>query len=478
MENFDFNYLSKRIKINKRKIYEDINDSDLIDLPTEKINTIKNDKEEKLIQLFDDSDSLEEISPELNKKIKEEEEKSISLSNRSVMVISEGGSSIKKKPSNKDRNVSFVNINISNYKKTFFTEKENKPKEEINNKKSYISRKNILLYDPKIIEEEDLKEEEDNNSADDNSKTKINTKYQSKRFLFEENSDNSQHSSKKLTISKSQDFKKEKKSRLLDEIKNLAKTMNVFLFDTDEYIKINIYPSNTVKEIKTKIIRELKAKKYNLTSTSTDAYDLRLIDEEGDSPDMDFPPLRDYVRVEGLKPIALAFLKNPDYTSKTTNFYGREKSFDMSWIYQKQQNLMFGSFKARNSRFSVVPEEEDEDGPEKYEVKIYYKDIKEENTIKSENIFLNPEDTLNNILEIFFKKNILKFKNVNLYYFVTHNNEEDLENPFNLDINIKYLPPPYELDLCYKIFQDLPQVLNTYQLSVNRNCIEERIKQL
>jgi hypothetical protein len=384
MENFDFNYLSKRIKINKRKIYEEINDADLIDLPPEKIDKIKNNKEEKLIQLFDDSDSLEEILPELNKKIKEEEEKSISLSNQSIMVINEEGSSIKKKRSKKDRNISFVNINIPNYKKKFFTEKENKPKEEINNKKTYISRKNILLYDPKIIEEEDLKEEEDNNSADDNPKSKINTKYQSKRFLFEENLDISHHSSKTLMTSKSQDFKKEKKSRLLDEIKNLAKTINVFLFDTDEYIKINIYPSNTVKEIKTKIIHELKAKKYNLSSTSTDAYDLRPIDEEGDSPDMDFPPLRDYIRVAGLKPQALAFLKNPDFTSKTT----REKSFDMSsFLYQKKQNLMFGSFKARNSRFSVVPEEDDEDGPEKYEVKIYYKDIKEEDVISLSKVF-------------------------------------------------------------------------------------------
>ena len=38
MENFDFNYLSKRIKINKRKIYEeDINDADLAELPPEEI---------------------------------------------------------------------------------------------------------------------------------------------------------------------------------------------------------------------------------------------------------------------------------------------------------------------------------------------------------------------------------------------------------------------------------------------------------
>ena len=97
----------------------------------------------------------------------------------------------------------------------------------------------------------------------------------------------------------------------------------MILFDGDVYIQINIYPSNIIKENKTRIIRELKSKKYNLTNTTTDIYDLGLIDEDRDLPDMDFPPVRDYVCLAGLKPIELAFLKNPDYTVKTT----REKSF-------------------------------------------------------------------------------------------------------------------------------------------------------
>ena len=476
MENFDINFLSRRIKNNKRKLFDTLNDDNLFDLDSEKINKIKKNQEENIIQLFDDSDSLEEISPELYEKKKEEDEKKISLLNN-IKIIGKGGP-IRKKLSFKMRNSSLYNINFSNYKKTFFTEKDCKSKDDLNEKKTYTNKKNILLYDSKIIEEEEQKEEEDNNSVDENSVSKIvKTENRLNMITFEESSDVSSNSNLKLKKSKSKDYtsnSSNKKSRLLDEIKNLSKTINVYLFNSDESIEINILPSNTVKEIKTKIIHELKSKKYNLTSTSTDAYDLRTIDEEGDSPDMDFPALRDYVRVAGLKPQALAFLKNPDFTNNAN----REKSFDLSWIYQKQQNLMFGSFKARNSRFSVVPEEDDEDGPEKYEVKIYYKDIKEEDVIKSENIFLNPDDTLKNILEYFFKKNILKIKNINLYYFVTHNNDEDLENPYNLDINIKYLPPPYELDLCYKFFLDVPQALNIYQYSVNRKRIEERIKQL
>ena len=476
MENFDLNILSNKIKNNKKKIYHKINDIISLDLSPEKLEKMKSNEEEKYIQLFDDSDSLEEISKEISKKIENEEEKKLLLTN-DIKIIGEKGQ-IRKKRSIKFRNSSLINIGMTNYKKSFIIgDGKNKKKEDLNDKQTFTNRKNILLFDTKIIEEEEQNEEDDNNSADDNQMSKIGkTEENLNQIVFKDNIElleSPQKDDFKLKTSKSTEIP-QIKSRLLDKIKNLSKPIHVYIFDSDEYISINIYPSNTVKEIKTKIIRELKSKNYNLTAFSTDAYDLRVIDEIGESPDMDFPPLRDYVQVAGLKPQALAFLKNKKYASKAS----REKSFDQTWVYQKQQNLIFGSFKSRNSRFSVVPEEDDdEEGPDKYEVKIFYKDINKENTFNSENLFLNPEDSLKNILEIFFRKELLKIKNINLYYFITHNSE-DLENPFNLDINIKYLQPPYELDLCYKYFPDQPKALNTYQLSVNRKNVEERLKQL
>ena len=476
MENFDLNILSNKIKNNKKKIYQKINDIVSLDLSPEKLEKMKSNEEEKYIQLIDDSDSLEEISKEISKKIENEEEKKLLLTN-DIKIIGEKGQ-IRKKRSIKFRNSSLINIGMTNYKKSFIIgDGKNKKKEDLNDKQTFTNRKNILLFDTKIIEEEEQNEEDDNNSADDNQMSKIGkTEENINQIVFKDNIElleSPQKDDFKLKTSKSTEIP-QIKSRLLDKIKNLSKPIHVYIFDSDEYISINIYPSNTVKEIKTKIIRELKSKNYNLTAFSTDAYDLRVIDEIGESPDMDFPPLRDYVQVAGLKPQALAFLKNKKYASKAS----REKSFDQTWVYQKQQNLIFGSFKSRNSRFSVVPEEDDdEEGPDKYEVKIFYKDINKENTFNSENLFLNPEDSLKNILEIFFRKELLKIKNINLYYFITHNSE-DLENPFNLDINIKYLQPPYELDLCYKYFPDQPKALNTYQLSVNRKNVEERLKQL
>ena len=476
MENFDLNILSNKIKNNKKKIYQKINDIASLELSPEQLEKMKTNEEEKYVQLFDDSDSLEEISTELCKKIENEEKKKLLLSN-DIKIIGEKGQ-IKKKRSIKFRNSSLINIGMINYKKSFIIEQgKNQKKEDLNDKKTFTNRKNILLFDNKIIEEEEQNEEDDNNSADDNPIPKIGkTEINLNQKLFKENDElleSQKFDDLMLKTSKSTEIPKIQ-SKLLDKIKNLSKMIHVFIFDSDEFININIYPSNTVKEIKTKIIRELKSKNYNLTTFSTDAYDLRVIDEIGESPDMDFPPLRDYVQVAGLKPQALAFLKNKNYSNKAS----REKSFDQTWVYQKQQNLIFGSFKTRNSRFSVVPEEDDdEEGPDKYEVKIFYKDINKESTFNSENLFLNPEDSLKNILEIFFRKELLKIKNINLYYFITHNSE-DLENPFNLDINIKYLQPPYELDLCYKYFPDQPKALNTYQLSVNRKSVEERLKQI
>ena len=93
MENFDLIFLSKRIKNNKRKIYENINENlnkTSTDLSPDKIKKMQKTQEEKYIQLFDDSDSLEEISPELSKKLEEEEEKKISFAN-TIKIIDEKG---------------------------------------------------------------------------------------------------------------------------------------------------------------------------------------------------------------------------------------------------------------------------------------------------------------------------------------------------------------------------------------------------
>ena len=386
-------------------------------------------------------------------------------------------------------------FNLLQFKNNFKEEKAKSPPEsESLNEKKIFTRKNTTLYQSYTIMEEELNEEDDNNgniiNENDNSNiSNLNSfnKLSYNSYSKDGSKNYSDLFSRKIR-SKSQSSKKhgKRRSKLLDSIHNLSKRIDVYLFNTGESIKINIRPTDTVKEIKTKIIVELRIRNYFLNTTSTDAYDLRVLDEPDESPDLDIPPLRDYVRVSGLMPQALIFLNNSEFNENRNNSglnrnsynVSREKSFDSSSAPKNIPNIIVSSFQIKTSKDMVVFEDEDKNGPKKYEVKVYYKDIKEENKIKCENIFLNAEDTLKNILYFFFEKNLLIIKNENLYFFITHNSEEDFENGYNLNINIQSLTPPYELDLCYKYFPDLPQALNVYQMSINKNKVEEKIKEL
>ena len=71
---------------------------------------------------------------------------------------------------------SSLNLGFVNYKKTFFSEKDNKAQDDLNDKKTYSNKKNILLYDSKIIEEDEEKEVEEKNSIlEEKSISKIGT---------------------------------------------------------------------------------------------------------------------------------------------------------------------------------------------------------------------------------------------------------------------------------------------------------------
>ena len=490
-------FLSAAFIDTKRKIYSNLNlnQSDSKESSPEKTSRKKKRKEEDFIQLFQDSDDLEEISPSLAKKIKMEEDKGFTRMKK-ILVVGEKRKNLKKRHSSKKRNNSSININnLMRMKNDFKEEKEeDQPESESLNEKKTFTRKNTSLYQSYTILEEEQNEDEDNNgnSINENNSNISNWnslhKYNSTSYSKDGSKNLSQLFSKRLHSSKSQEHKKlgKRRSKLLDSIHNLSKTIDVYLFNSGDSIKINIRPTDTVKEIKTKIILELKNKRYNIISNSTDAYDLRVLDEPDESPDLDVPPLRDYVRVSGLMPPALIFLNNSEFNEKSINTssvnssfnLSREKSFDSGSANKNIKNIFLSSFQMKTNKESVVFEDEDKNGPKKYEVKVYYKDIQEENNIKCENIFLNAEDTLKNILYFFFRKNLLIIKNENLYFFITHNSEEDFENGYNLNITISSLTPPYELDLCYKYFPDLPQALNLYQLSVNKKKVEEKIEEL
>ena len=487
-------FLSTLFNNTRKKLFSNFTQNESKESSTEKNKRKEKRKEVDFIQLFQDSEDIEDISQSFAKKIKAEEDEEFSKMDNIININERKFKNYKKRRSSKKRNNS--SLNLLQFKNNFKEEKAKSPPEsESLNEKKIFTRKNTTLYQSYTIMEEEQNEEDDNNGniINENDNSNISNLNSFNKLSYNSNSkDGSKNYSdlfSRKIRSKSQSSKKhgKRRSKLLDSIHNLSKRIDVYLFNTGESIKINIRPTDTVKEIKTKIIIELKNRRYKINSTSTDAYDLRVLDAPDESPDLDIPPLRDYVRVSGLMAPAFIFLNNSDFNENTFNSIlnsssifniSREKSFDSSSGHKNITNIFPSSFQIKTSKEMVVFEDEDKNGPKKYEVKVYYKDIKEENKIKCENIFLNAEDTLKNILYFFFEKNLLIIKNTNLYFFITHNSEEDFENGYNLNINIQSLTPPYELDLCYKYFPDLPQAVNIYQLAVNKSKVEEKIKEL
>ena len=212
----------------------------------------------------------------------------------------------------------------------------------LNTKK--VARKKITsLYQYYTIMEEENNNEEDNNGNNKNeryfSTTNINVlnKYSSTSFSKDFSKNNGQIFSKKSynSISKSQSHKRRKRrSKLLSFIYNLSKEIDVYYFNSPTPIKINIGPTETVKEIKNRILELIRKKDNNIKNNSMDAYDLRVLDDPKESPDLDVPPLRDYANVSELMPLALIFIKNPEYfdfdinINNNINSFSREKSLD------------------------------------------------------------------------------------------------------------------------------------------------------
>lgn len=217
---------------------------------------------------------------------------------------------------------------------------------------------------------------------------------------------------------------------------NLLNQIKVYLFNNNDYIIINITPKDKIKSIKEKIIKKIiETNKYNLKSTTYEAYEIRIIDEEhGDKFIMGSTPLENNESIFKEKVSNIAFLENPNYIPENIN---EEDEFRL--------------------------EEEKED---KINLKIYFK----KNGISGSKLFVvSKEDTLKIVLEKFFEQNILKNKNIDQYYFIEHNAIRDIENEINLDTNIKYLAT-YELTLCNKDDFEIPEMINEYSnLEIKKN---------
>ena len=335
----------------------------------------------------------------------------------------------------------------------------------------------------KILGKENNDSEEESNEDDESDDEYEKLMAQRAKQMEErekQNENDSDDDDKKRIMKKSEDLKENKKKVVNDKNQhgisfksrlssamNLLTTIKIYLMDTKQYIDLEVSPSDNVKAVKAQIIQTLLTKKImNLKFKSPNAYELRIIEKGEFKANMDIPALDNNQIICMLKVKNLAFLYNPKYDPKDD-----EVSVNILGV-------------ARNNTISELNKISDPNSinsnSQKINIKVYFKS----NGINQTKVMsLSGDDNLKQILNNLFNQDLLKYKNIDLYYFVEHKSSEDPDNAINLEQNIKYLQEPYELTLCYKNFPDLQDAKNIYNPSgmlPNRNrtktTTEQQIK--
>ena len=209
----------------------------------------------------------------------------------------------------------------------------------------------------------------------------------------------------------------------ISNIVNESSKVRIYLLNTASYIDMIISSNETVKDLKVNIIKDIILnKRFNLKYNVPNAYEIRLVDDDDEIPNMDFPPLEDTVNVLSTKNVILAFVEKENYDSNKDN----------------NEQKILGNINQNNNDNNNI------------NVRVFFK----YNGLDSSKIIsLKPDDTLKNILEYLFSKDFLVYKNIDLYYFVEHKGNDDIDNAINIDTNIKYLSC-FELDLYITKFPD------------------------
>ena len=204
-------------------------------------------------------------------------------------------------------------------------------------------------------------------------------------------------------------------------INSTQETIKIYLMNTEKNIDVNISKNDTVNSTKIKIIQIIKEKNIiELHSQNPYDYVLRLTDDDDFKADMDLPPLENSTNIYDMKIKTLVFISIKKNKSNRKIEEVNEENFDSN---------------------KELP------NPQKKNIKVNFKE--NIGVIDFKNILINEEDSLKELLNNISNMNLLKYKNFNSYYFLRHDDKNDLINAININTKIKYLEEPYEIDLYY-----------------------------
>ena len=199
--------------------------------------------------------------------------------------------------------------------------------------------------------------------------------------------------------------------------------INVYLFFSSAFIEIDINSNDTVYTLKQAVIAHILEKKtFDLNYPLPEAFEVRVIDDDNNKPDMDLLPLEDKLNIFHSKYTSLAFVDKKNYKPST----------------QAKQNKILGTVK----------------GEEKLHLKIYFNKEIKGNTSKI--LAMKRDETIRDVMVYLSNRSLLKYKNIDLYYFIPHSDKfEDIDNAINMETPLVSLQS-HELNLCFKKFPDVP----------------------
>ena len=241
--------------------------------------------------------------------------------------------------------------------------------------------------------------------------------------------------------------------------------IRIYILNTENFIDFDIKLDELLINLKKRILIKLEnVVNVNLKYHTIDGYEFRYIqkspsffhsklEKNNYPPNMTIPPINEEDSINEIGKDAICFIEKKDYIPENKDI-------------KKARPKLYGT---------ILSNTNDE---MKINLKIYIK-VNKTNT-SSTIIQLNITSNLKTVFEKIILKNKLQYRNIELYYFVEHeDNNEDMDNALSWEMELKYLST-YELDLYTKKFADVPnlsQISQSYRLNLSENSRKSKLNE-
>ena len=239
--------------------------------------------------------------------------------------------------------------------------------------------------------------------------------------------------------------------------------IRIYILNTENFIDFDIKLDELFINLKKRVLNKLEnVVNLNLKYHSIDGYEFRYIqkspsfihsklEKNNYSPNMTISPINENDSINEIGKDTICFIEKKDYIPENKDII-------------KLRPKLYGTILSNNTEEMKI------------NLKIYIK-VNKTNT-SSTIIQLNIKNNLKTVFEKIILKNKLQYRNIELYYFVEHeDNNEDMDNALSWEMELKYLST-YELDLYTKKFADVPNLLEmsqSYRLNLSENSRKSKL---